>query len=133
MTIGQVAVQLEISVQAIRYYERVGLLSRIPRTQAGYRIFGEQTVRRIRFILHAQDVGFSLKEIGELLDLRAEPDGSCNTVKDYATKKIVDLKSRMDRLQAMATTLEHLVDLCSEGLSASDCPVLEALDRYSEE
>ena len=129
MTIGEVADHLSINVQTLRFYERKGLLNPLPRTQAGYRQFDESAIRRLVFIRHAQEVGFTLKEIRELLQLRAASDGSCLAVKDCAKQKIEQLAQRMSHLQKMTETLERLVVMCSDGLSATDCPILEALDE----
>lgn len=128
MNIGQAADRLGVNVQTIRFYEREGLLPRLPRSAAGYRQFDADIIRRIQFIQHAQDVGFTLREISELLSLRADPDGSCDDVQCYAEKKIVDLEKRMAKLKSMKRTLENLSAMCESGLPATACPILEALD-----
>lgn len=128
MTIGQVADHLSLNVQTIRFYEREGLLPRLPRSAAGYRLFDAEAVKRIYFVKHAQEVGFTLREIGELLALRVSPDGSCNAVKQCATDKIAQLDERMKRLRKMKRTLQNLSAMCDDGRDVSDCPILEALD-----
>ncbi len=87
MTIGQAADRLAVNVQTIRLYEREGLLPRLPRNAAGYRQFDADIIKRIQFMQHAQDVGFTLREISELLLLRADPDGSCDDVQCYARRE----------------------------------------------
>lgn len=129
MTIGQTAEIIGINVQTIRFYEREGLLPRVPRSSSGYRQFDADLIKRIQFIRHAQEVGFSLREISELLSLRAAPDGSCSDVQGYAEEKIARLEGRMRKLESMKRTLEKLVTLCESGLPASACPILEALDE----
>ncbi len=131
MTIGQVADRLDVSVQTLRYYEREGLLPHLPRSDAGYRLFDEEVLKRVAFIKHAQEVGFSLREIGELLSLRADPDGSCRDIQRCDEEKIGQLQDRLARLRSMKRTLENLVTLCTSGLPATACPILEALDEES--
>lgn len=128
MTIGQAADHLGVNVQTIRFYERKGLLPRLPRSAAGYRQFDIDIIKRIQFIQHAQDVGFTLREISNLLSLRADPDGSCGDVQCYAEEKIAHLESRMAKLQSMKRILENLSAMCESGLPATACPILEALD-----
>ena len=77
LTIGDVAKQADVHSETLRYYERRGLVARPPRSVSNYRLYPEDTVRRVRFIKHAQAVGFSLKEIKELLSLRAAPKTQC--------------------------------------------------------
>lgn len=129
MTIGDAAQRLAVNPQTIRYYERKGLLPSISRSSAGYRELDEDDVRRIRFIRHAQDVGFTLGEIGELLALRAEPDSSCDDVLGYAGAKISELERRIVRLRSMKRVLETLSARCASGRAASECPVLDAFEE----
>lgn len=129
MTIGQAAEIIGVNPQTIRFYEREGLLPRVPRSAAGYRQFDADLIRRIQFIRHAQEVGFSLDEISDLLSLRADPDGSCSDVQDYAEEKIAELEERMHKLESMKRILENLVALCASGLPTSACPILETLDE----
>ncbi len=128
MTIGQAADHLGVSVQTIRFYEREGLLPRLARSAAGYRRIDADSIKRIQFIQHAQDVGFTLREISALLSLRADPDGSCEDVQRYTGEKIAELERRMVKLESMKRTLENLSAMCEGGLPATACPILEALD-----
>ena len=128
MTIGQAADQLSVSVQAIRFYEREGLLPRVARNSAGYRQFDADVLKRIGFIKHAQEVGFTLNEIAELLALRADPDGSCETVRSFAAEKMQEIDLRLRALRKMKRTLKNLTDICDQELDASACPIIEALD-----
>lgn len=127
MTIGQVARQLNINVQTIRFYEREGLLPKLGRSSAGYRLFDSDVIRRIQFVKHAQEVGFSLSEISTLFSLRADPDGSCSMVREYASEKIAQLESQLANMAQMKQTLETMVARCKEGLAVADCPILDAL------
>lgn len=129
MNIGQVADLLGIHVQTIRYYEREGLLPPLARTPRGYRTLDATTIRRIRFIRHAQEAGFTLREIADLLALQAAPDGTCHDVLDFLQDKLADLEQRITQLHALQQVLKNLAARCVTGLPANDCPVLEALEH----
>jgi MerR family copper efflux transcriptional regulator len=128
LTIGDVAKQAEVHSETLRYYERCGLVARPPRSVSNYRLYPEETVRRVRFIKRAQELGFSLKEIKELLSLRASPKARCGDIRDHTVAKISDVEARIHALQAMKKVLEKLVAECSGWAPLSSCPILEALD-----
>jgi MerR family copper efflux transcriptional regulator len=129
LTIGHLAKDAQVNVETIRYYERLGLLPRPPRTQSGYRIFPDDAVRRLQFIQRAQALGFSLKEIRNLLGLRLRPGTRCVDVRARAEAKIAEIDVKIRSLQAMRKALVRLVGACSGGGPVSDCPILETLDR----
>ena len=129
MTIGQIADSTGLNVQSIRFYERKGLLPDVSRTAAGYRQFDMDAIRRIQFIKHAQVVGFSLREISDLLSLQIDPNGSCQTVKRYASEKIEQLDERLSSLKKMRNALVNMMEMCDDGLPARSCPILDALDN----
>lgn len=129
LTIGNLAKHAEVNVETIRYYERLGLLPKPPRTQSGYRLFPEDAVLRILFIQRAQDLGFSLKEIRSLLGLRLHPGARCADVRERAQTKIAEIDQKMRSLQAMRTALVRLVGACSGRGPVSECPILESLGR----
>ena len=124
--IGEVAERGGVNLQTIRYYEREGLLPEPPRLASGYRVFPESTVRRVRFIKRAQEIGFSLREIRELLSLRM--DGPCAEVRSLAEAKIADIEVKMRTLGAMKRILRRLTDQCPGCGPASECPILESID-----
>lgn len=128
VTIGQLAKKAQIHVETVRYYERRGLVTEPPRSMANYRLYPEETVRRLRFIKHAQALGFSLKEIKELLSLRAAPRARCADVRERAEAKIKDIEDKIAALQAMKKALAKLVAECSGHGPITDCPILESLD-----
>jgi MerR family transcriptional regulator, copper efflux regulator len=128
MKIGEVAERGAVNLQTIRYYEREGLLPEPPRLESGYRMFPESTVGRVRFIKRAQELGFTLSEIKELLSLRVDRQRSSGAVKALAESKIRDIESRIRALEAMKVALTHLSGKCSGKGPASDCPILEGLD-----
>jgi MerR family transcriptional regulator, copper efflux regulator len=128
LSIGDVAKQANVHIETLRYYERRGLLARPPRSTSNYRLYAAETVRRVRFIKGAQELGFSLKEIQELLSLRAEPKTSCEDIRERAEAKITDIEAKIRSLQAMKRALTKLVMECSGSGPITDCPILEAFD-----
>src|SRR6266404_5369325 len=129
LTIGKVAKEAGVNLETIRYYENEGVLPKPPRTHSGYRIFSEDAVKRLRFIKHAQDLGFSLKEIKELLALRVRPGSSCVDVRRKAEAKAVDVESRVQHLQTIKKALQSLTATCAGKGPVSACSILEALDE----
>lgn len=129
MTIGQLARRAGVGVETIRFYEREGLVDRPGRTPSGYRQYDAGAVRRIRFIRHARDLGFSLREIGELLSLRADPRRSCRDVREKALARVADLDARLRALRRMRRVMVRLIAACDERRPTSECPILEALGR----
>ncbi len=128
MTIGQVAREAGVGVETIRFYERVGLLEEPPRRQSGYRQYSPDAVKRIRFIKRAKELGFSLKEIKELLYLRVDTSTSCGAVKRRAEAKISDIERKVQDLQRMKRALVKLAAACSGRGPISECPILDALE-----
>ncbi len=132
LTIGEVAKDAGVGVETVRFYEREGLIAPPGRTPSGYRQFERDVVRRIRFIQHAKALGFSLREIAELLSLRAAPDGTCATVRVHALSKVGDIDSRIASLGSMRRALVRLADACAGAGPASECPFLQALDQEND-
>ncbi len=129
LTIGNVAQQAGVNIETLRYYERKAVVPKPPRTSSNYRLYSEDTVRRVRFVKRAQELGFSLREIKELLALRATRGARCDDVRRHALHKIRDIEEKIQTLQAMKDALFKLVKECaSTSAAASDCPILEALD-----
>ena len=128
LTIGQVANAANVNIQTIRYYERRGLFPTPRRTLAGYRQYADDAVARLRFIKHAQDLGFSLREIQELLRLRVRHRTACDSVERKARQKIEVVQQRIRDLQRMKRTLEQLAAACAARRPTNDCPILEVLE-----
>ncbi len=128
LTIGKVARLAEVGVETIRFYEREGLIAEPSRRESGYREYPQETVRHLRFIKRAKDLGFTLKEIKELLELRIEPSTTCGNVRERAEAKIEDIEKRIRTLQRMRKALAKLTMACRGKGSVSDCPILEALE-----
>ena len=127
LPIGRLAQLGGVNLETIRYYERRGLLPKPPRTQAGYRQFPPDTVERLRFIKRAQELGFSLEEVGELLALRMERGTNRANVRARAEAKIADIEAKMKTLATIKKTLRGLVDQCAQ-CGATECPILASLE-----
>ena len=127
MWISQTAKQAGVNAQTLRYYERRGLLPRPPRRGSGYREYPDDAVRIVRFIKKAQELGFSLDEIEELVRLRGVRRGERHRVRAIAERKVADIDQKIAHLQSMREALTQLVDSCHHG-GAAGCPIIEALD-----
>jgi len=128
LSIGQVAKQLDIGVETVRYYEREGLLEKPDRKPSGYRQYDNGVVRRILFIRQAKTLGFTLKEIRELLSLKNDPGTDCSELKVRAKKKIEEVKNKIASLQKIEDALEKIIQTCPGSGSLGDCPMLEYLE-----
>jgi Hg(II)-responsive transcriptional regulator len=128
LTIGQVANAADVNIQTIRYYERRGLFPKPRRTNAGYRQYEGDAVRRLRFIKHAQALGFSLEEIQELLGLRVHAPSACRTIERKTRQKIAVVAQKVRDLQRLQRTLERLAEACAGRQPTDACPVLETLE-----
>jgi Hg(II)-responsive transcriptional regulator len=129
LTIGQVAEGAGVGVETVRFYQRSGLIPEPPRRGTEHRRYPSEAVARIRFIRGAQNVGFSLKEIEELMALRIEPGASKTDVKARAQQKVSEIERKMHDLQRMRDTLVKLIGACDGMGSLDDCPILDAFDQ----
>ena len=132
LTIGQVARRAEVGVETVRFYERQGLLEEPARKESGYRQYTEDVVARLRFIRRAKELGFTLKEIAELLALRLDPDTSCAEVRGRANAKIDYIDAKIRDLQRMRQALDKLVASCKGRGPIRACAILDALDNEKE-
>lgn len=128
LSTSELARQGGVNLESIRFYERERLLPAPPRTASGYRMFTSDDVRRVRFIKRAQELGFSLREIKELLALRLEPDTSCADVRRRAEAKLSDIDQKIADLRRMRKTLAGLATACPGRGTIDECPILESLD-----
>lgn len=129
LTIGHLAREAGINLETVRYYEREGLLPKVPRSASGYRLFPTDATRRLRFIRRAQELGFSLKEIRELLALRLSPGTTTAEVRKRAEAKIADIEGKIKSLESISKSLRKLAKSCAGCGPLSECPILESLDR----
>lgn len=132
MTIGTVAEAAGVNVPTVRYYERRGIIPEPPRTPSGYRQYDEAVVDRIRFIRRAQDLGFALEEIEDLLGLRVDEPASCGRVEAATRSKLASVETKIRELERLRTILSRLVWACAEHEKTSACPVLEMLEDGEE-
>jgi MerR family mercuric resistance operon transcriptional regulator len=128
LTIGQVAQRAGIGIETVRFYEREGLLEEPARRDSGYRQYEDDVVARLRFIKRAKELGFSLKEIKELLALRVDPNTTCAEVRSKAQAKIADIEEKIQTLQRMKKALVKVTKQCSGRGPTSECPILEAME-----
>lgn len=129
LTIGQLATAAQVNTETIRYYERRRLLPEPPRTPAGYRQYDRDAVRRVRFIKRAQDLGFTLKEIDELLALQVRHGAACDEVEERVRLKIARVEEMMGELARVHRVLTALGGACRERRPTEECPILEVLDH----
>ena len=132
LTIGQVARHAAVGIETVRFYERQGLLEEPARKHSGYRQYGEDVVARLRFIRRAKELGFSLKEIKELLALRVDPTTTCAQVRSKAAAKLADVEQKIEALQRIRKALVKLTAVCRGRGPTSECPILDALDKEGE-
>lgn len=128
---GQLAQSANVNVETLRYYERRGLLPEPPRRESGYRLYPPESIARLHFIKGAQELGFTLEEIQELLALRVEEGASKTEVRDRAQHKVAQIEVKITALQRMRDALSHLIDQCHGDGPTSDCPILEAMELHT--
>jgi DNA-binding transcriptional MerR regulator len=128
LTIGKLAEMADVSANAVRFYEREGLMQVPPKTDSGYRLYDLQAVERLRFIKQAQHCGFTLSEIQDLLGLRDEASSCCNDVRSKVIEKKLELEARIKSMKAMSRSLDQLIADCSNDTRpAEDCSILATL------
>ena len=133
LTSGTAATRAGVNLETLRYYERRGLLPNPRRSQGNYRLYSEAAVQRIRFIKRAQDLGFTLVEIKDLLTLTESVEADCSDVRQRALRKIHDVEQRMRDLNRIKRTLEQLAEQCRGSSDLGECPILRALDGGHDE
>ncbi len=127
MRIGEVAAQAEVTIETLRYYERIGLLPATSRQPSGYRTYDVDALMRVRFIRRAQDLGFTLQEIGDLLGFRAQTGRSCSAVEKHATRTLERVDSKIRDLKRIRSALSRYVNACRNKHSLEECPLLAGL------
>lgn len=129
LTRGQVAKLAGVGIETIRFYEREGLLPEPPRRESGYRQYALDAVMQIRFIRRAQELGFSLKEISELLSLKLNPKASCADIKSRADTKIKSIEEKIKDLQRMKKALIKLASACVARGPITECAIIDAFEE----
>lgn len=127
LTIGKVAKACGVKIDTLRYYENIGLLEAKQRTTSGYRVYHPESIRRVKFIKNAQGLGFSLKEIRSLLDLRASDTASAADVLHATENKIIEFNHKIKELDRIRRVLEELAAECPGNVPLQKCPILDHL------
>ncbi|MEX0771499.1 MAG: MerR family transcriptional regulator [Balneolaceae bacterium] len=130
--IGEVASRANVNKETVRYYEKRELIPEPDRRRSGYRIFTQRHIDQIRFIKRAQELGFTLSEIKELLELRMDEDTTCSEIKSEAQEKYRNVTEKIEDLQRIKKTLLELIDSCAGDGPKGECPILGALEGESE-
>ena len=130
VTIGHLARTTGCKIPTIRYYEQIGLLPAPRRSAGNQRLYGTEHIARLAFIRHSRELGFSQVEIRDLLVLSDDPDQPCESVTRIAARHLEQIKERIDRLSALKTELERMIEAC-KGRQISDCRILETLAGHS--
>jgi len=131
MTIGRLSKAANVKVTTIRYYESVGLMGTPDRSESGQRLYGSIDVERLSFIRHARELGFPMDNIRALIDLQTEPSGDCSEVNAIAQNQLVEVRKRLNQLEALEGELERMVASCEGGKVAS-CQVMAAINDHAE-
>lgn len=128
LRIGMLSKRTGCNIETIRYYERIGLLPKTPRTEGGYRLYRVDHLKRLNFIRRARELGFSLDEVRTLLQLADHADKSCQHVRDLAATHLEDVQVKLADLKMMQRVLKAMIAHCADG-TLPDCPLIEALFR----
>ncbi len=130
MLIGELAEKTGVSIDTIRYYEREGLIEPVSVRDSGYREFDKKSVKTMIFVVRAKDLGFSLKEIQNLLILKNTPDTTCSNIQSLAKQKLEDVTSKIKELRRIETELKTLVKECTGGNAGLEaCPIVSTLEK----
>ena len=131
MNIGEVSKLAEVNSKMVRRYESLGIIPKAGRTDAGYRHYSQNDVHILKFVKRSRELGFSMKDIKQLVSLWRNKSRSSSQVKSIATKHIDELQKKLNEIQTMLTTLNHLVKNC-HGDQRPDCPILNELNCHHE-
>lgn len=131
MKIGEIARRSGVGIETIRYYEREGLLLEPVRRPSGYRQYDESTVERLEYIRQAKELGFTLAEIKELLELSFVAHEGCNHIRQRAETKVADIEGKIRSLQQMKRSLGKIVDRCRAKNSKDACPLVHKTKKRS--
>ena len=131
LTIGDVAEATGVSAETVRFYEREGLVRQPPKPPRGHRHYPASTVGRIRFIRRAQELGFTLREVHELIALQEAPRRDCDAVCQIAHVKIDQIDEKVSDLMRIRTALDNLVNACGDARLIQGCAILESLEAPS--
>jgi MerR family mercuric resistance operon transcriptional regulator len=126
LTISTIAKEIEISVETIRYYERIGLISQPKKPDSGYRIYNDEILKKLYFIKRAKMLGFSLNEISDIL---AIGNKGCKKTKEIASLKLQNVRNKINDLESISKTLEELIEACDSNTEYKGCPIFSAISK----
>jgi MerR family transcriptional regulator, mercuric resistance operon regulatory protein len=125
-TIGVVAKELNINVETIKFYERKGLITQPVKPDSGYRVYDGNLISRIKFILKAKTLGFTLQEISTLLNLSS----NCKEVESMGLQKLTLIRNKIDDLKKLASVIDELTSTCQNNQDNSLCPIIESISNH---
>ena len=128
ITISRLADLAEVNVQTIRYYERRELLKPSSRSSSGYRYYNDDSLKRVKFIKQAQDIGFRLEEISGLLDIRSQTPNQCKKASAQAKQKLGEVQGKIKNLKSMEKKLKQIINACEKNKKISCCPMIDNLE-----
>ncbi len=126
LTRGALASKTGCNIETIRYYEQIGMLPQPPRSEGGHRLYGQNLIKRLNFVLRSRDLGFTLEEIRELLRMVDGRNYTCAQVDGLAQKHLQDIRRKIAALKRLKSTLETMTAQCSRG-QIPECPIIDAL------
>lgn len=129
LQIGEIAKLAGVNIQTLRYYERRDILKPRSKKESGFRLYSKDDVKTIKFIKHAQELGFKLEEIKELINLRVSTSGRSEKARKKASEKLVDVQEKIKMLKNIEKTLKKLVSDCKNNRTSSGCPIIEGIER----
>ncbi len=127
LTVGKLAGKAEVNIETIRYYENIGLMPKPKRLESGYRVYTENDLKKLLFIKNSKQLGFTLKEIKELLFLKVDDDKNCNDVRRVAEKKISEIDLKIIEMKKIKKALVKLSQKC-KSTSGDECPILNEIE-----
>lgn len=128
LTRSELAKKCGVNIESLRYYEKRKLIDPPPRSQSGYRVYSEEDAVRVGFIKSARNLGFTLKEIGDLMKLRVDKKKSCDSVMVKARKRLDEVDKKITDLKSMRKVLNQLIGQCEKSLPTNDCPILSSFE-----
>ncbi len=129
LLIGELAKRAKVNKETLRYYERKGLIPEPPRNDSGHRQYSEIEVKMTEFIKRTQSLGFSLKEIKDLLMLKIEPQTTCKDIQGIVKSKISEIDQKINDLMLIKNTLKKLATRCKGKGPVGECPILDELEK----
>jgi len=133
MTIGRLAKQAAVKHETVRYYEKRGLMPKPEKNASGYRLYSERDLARLQFIKRSQSLGFTLKEIDELLSLQGSDSATCQQVRNFTAEKLSDIEQRINELKRMKKALTSLAKSCTAEGPTTECPIIDAIESMSDD